>query len=53
MEDPLLDALIAKKLIDAKSASIAQDLVSRGKTLEQALVGWKIRDGSGLRENQI
>jgi type IV pilus assembly protein PilB len=41
MEDPLLDALIAKKLIDAKSASIAQDLVSRGKTLEQALVGGK------------
>ncbi len=39
MEDQLLALLEHKKLIDAKTAGIVKDLVARGKTLEQAVVG--------------
>lgn len=39
MDDNLLQILKTKKLLDDKTIAIAQDLVARGKTLEQALVG--------------
>lgn len=41
MNDQILNLLQTKGLIDAKVRRIAEDLVSRGKTLEQALVGGK------------
>ena len=41
MNEQILDLLQSKNLIDAKARAIAEDLVTRGKTLEQALVGGK------------
>ncbi|MHB8831361.1 MAG: GspE/PulE family protein [Patescibacteria group bacterium] len=41
MTDQVLNLLQTKGLIDDKVKRIAEDLVSRGKTLEQALVGGK------------
>ncbi|MDD5438440.1 MAG: GspE/PulE family protein [Patescibacteria group bacterium] len=41
MNDQILNLLQTKGLIDDKVKRIAEDLVSRGKTLEQALVGGK------------
>lgn len=41
MTDQVLSLLQTKGLIDEKVKGIAEDLVSRGKTLEQALVGGK------------
>jgi type IV pilus assembly protein PilB len=39
MDEQIIAKLLADGLIDAKTADIARDLVSRGKTAEQALVG--------------
>ena len=41
MEDQILEILQKKKLIDSKTAMIVKDLIARGKTVEQALVGGK------------
>ncbi len=41
MNDQILDLLVSRGLITDKIKTIAQDLVARGKTLEQALVGGK------------
>ncbi len=39
MDEQLLQLLLSKKLIDEKTLVSVKDLVARGKTLEQALVG--------------
>lgn len=39
MNETILKILLEKELIDEQTADIARDLVTRGKTLEQALVG--------------
>ncbi len=41
MDEQILAILQTKKLIDTKTADIAKDLIARGKTIEQALVGGK------------
>ncbi len=41
MDEQILALLVQHKLIDDKTAALAKDLMSRGKTLEQALVGGK------------
>lgn len=41
MEEQILTFLLQKKLIDEKTAGVVRDLVSRGKTIDQALVGGK------------
>lgn len=41
MNDQILNLLQAKGLIDDKVRRLAEDLISRGKTLEQGLVGGK------------
>lgn len=41
MNDQILAILLNQKKIDEKAKGIAEDLVARGKTLEQALVGGK------------
>jgi len=41
MNDQILDLLLSRGLITQKVKIIAQDLLTRGKTLEQALVGGK------------
>ncbi|MDQ7814947.1 MAG: GspE/PulE family protein [Patescibacteria group bacterium] len=39
MDEKILDILIKNGLVDQKATDIAKDLMARGKTLEQALVG--------------
>lgn len=39
MDEQILNILIAKKQIDERTAEIVRDLLTRGKTLEQALIG--------------
>jgi type IV pilus assembly protein PilB len=39
MDDRIIELLLVQKKIDEKAAGMARDLVARGKTLEQALVG--------------
>ncbi len=41
MDEQLLDFLISKGMLDSKSASIVKELMSRGKSLDQAVVGGK------------
>lgn len=41
MDDQLFSLLLTKKLLDEKVVGIVKDLVARGKTVEQALVGGK------------
>lgn len=39
MDEQLLNLLVTKKLIDEKALGVVQELIARGKTLEQAVVG--------------
>jgi len=39
MDEQIIELLLAEGLIDAKVAEIIRDLISRGKTVEQAIVG--------------
>ncbi len=39
MDEKILDILLKQQLVDQKALGIAKDLMARGKTLEQALVG--------------
>ena len=41
MNEQILDLLVSKGLVTDKARTIAEDLTSRGKTLQQALVGGK------------
>ena len=41
MEDQIIALLQKKKLIDSKTASTVKELIARGKTIEQTLVGGK------------
>jgi hypothetical protein len=41
MEEQILATLLAKKMIDEKVAQAVRELISRGKTIEQAIVGGK------------
>ncbi|MCC7357435.1 type II/IV secretion system protein [Candidatus Uhrbacteria bacterium] len=41
MEEQILALLLTKKLIDEKTANVIRDLVARGKSLNQAIVGGK------------
>lgn len=41
MDEQILALLLSRKLIDDKTAALVRDLIARGKTLEQALVGGK------------
>lgn len=41
MEEQILTILLTKKLIDEKAAIAVRELVARGKTIDQALVGGK------------
>ncbi|MDF1496580.1 MAG: GspE/PulE family protein [Patescibacteria group bacterium] len=52
MTDPILDILQKKGIIDEKVRAIAEDLVTRGKTLEQALVGAKYVSDTAFAEAQ-
>lgn len=44
MNDQILQLLLQKKLIDEKSMKVIADLVTRGKSLEQVVVGGKYVD---------
>ncbi len=39
MDEKILNLLVQKKLLDEKTLGLVKDLMSRGKTLEQAVVG--------------
>lgn len=52
MNDQILDLLQKNDKIDDKARSIAEDLVNRGKTLEQALVGGKYVSDSDFAQAQ-
>jgi type IV pilus assembly protein PilB len=52
MNDQILDILQKNKKIDDKVRTIAEDLVTRGKTLEQALVGGKYVNDAAFAEAQ-
>jgi len=52
MNDQVLDILQKNGSIDEKARGIAEDLVSRGKTLEQALVGAKYVSDAVFAEAQ-
>ncbi len=52
MNDQILDILQKKGVIDEKVRSIAEDLVLRGKTLEQALLGGKYVSDVAFAEAQ-
>ena len=41
MEEQIIALLLQKKLIDDKAAGVVRDLIARGKTIDQAVVGGK------------